>query len=66
MTVENKGLAVGGPADGKRLSSRLKQINIPVKVGPDLGEGNRGFVPAAYVFEDGKWVCKSCPVASDI
>jgi len=51
----NVGISVGGPAAGRELCSSTETIIIPVKTGPDRGEGDRGFSAAVYKWIDGKW-----------
>lgn len=45
----NCGLAVGGPADGKLLASKLDTVIVPV---PAAG----GFSQAVYKFKFGIWI----------
>ena len=54
--ILNEGLAVGGPAHGKTLASEFKTIVIPIQVGPNRGEGDRGFGAFRYEFKFGMWI----------
>lgn len=51
----NKGMAIGGPAAGQIFESAAARLNVPVKVGPSRGEGDRGFAPFYYLFSGGLW-----------
>ncbi len=46
------GPCAGGPVDGKIVSASVKRMLVPVKNGPDRGEGDRGFGYAEYVWND--------------
>lgn len=46
------GLCVNGPIDGQFHTSQTRRFDVPVKVGPDMGYGERGFVPVSYVWSD--------------
>lgn len=47
----NIGKAIGGPIDGKEISGETEKVVVPVKTGPDRGEGDRGFSAAIYRWE---------------
>lgn len=51
-TEHNKAKAIGGPLDGKELSSSdlaVKTINIPIRAADGWGQGS-------YKFEFGMWI----------
>ena len=53
-----EGPACGGPADGQILKAddEIEHLLVPVKTGPDRGEGDRGFSAAVYKFKFGVWL----------
>ena len=53
------GKAIDGPASGQIIESPSKTVMVPVRVGPDRGEGDRGFAPIIYRYsDDGTWTCR--------
>lgn len=50
-----KGTAIGGPVMGEIFEYDVPNFIVPVKIGPDRGEGDRGFAAYHYVFRGGLW-----------
>lgn len=47
-----EGPCAGGPKDGERLCASVMRIRIPIRMGPDRGEGDRGFGYIEYLWND--------------
>lgn len=52
----NIGKAIGGPVSGVELRTDREMLVVPTRVGPDRGEGDRGFGMAYYIWRDGAWL----------
>lgn len=44
----NTGIAIGGLLHGQEISNESRSFHVPVKVGPDRGEGDRGYSIITY------------------
>jgi hypothetical protein len=52
--MSHVGIAVGGPADGKEISSVTEKVFVPVLI-----PGEAGFGQAVYRWHNGNWLYQS-------
>lgn len=50
------GLAIGGPSDGHAVTFVGTVVNIPVRTGPNNGEGDRGYSFGTYAWNGAAWI----------
>jgi len=50
------GKAIGGPIDGREISSDSETVKVPIRTGPDRGEGDRGYGAAVYRWFGDRWL----------